>query len=284
MLKRFIAGCTALFMLVGTAFAGGWTGITDGNDRVGVTEDGTMLTREAYRSTPLVLIPVHSQHAATTLAQDAVIDTYTVTVTDATNFHLGDTVAISDPDTQQVYFGELVAAPSGNILTVDRPFDFTFVAGKPITCNATNMSVDGSVSTQVFSVRNGFDPGITLTVDVARLMFTIYCATAADLSTFGDIATGLTNGVTIRRRNGNRVNIINIKRNGDLAAIAYDLEIYSASNPNQGQDGVASRLTFTKIGGIVRLGPGEDLEVLINDNLSTLQDFTIIAEGYINVD
>lgn len=261
----------------------GWQGITDGRDRVNVTADHTLAVRQTESSAPLVLVPLHQTIASTTLATPATIDEYTTTVTDATGFAIGQLLALSDPDTQQVYFGEIIGV-SGTTITVDRPFDFTFTAGKLATANRTNMNVNGATTTQVFGLRQGLDPGIAFTVDLHRMMLTLMTATACDLSTFGDIAGGITNGCTFRRRDGNRVNIANIKTNLDIASHAYDMQIYAATNPAQGQDGVTSRLSFNKFGGVVRIASDEDYEVLINDNLSTLTKFILVVQGIINTE
>ncbi len=234
------------------------------------------------QTTPIVIVPLHQKQGETTLATDAAIDNYTVTLTDATGFVDGNLVALSDVANSQVYYGRQVGAPAANVITVDRPFDFTFVTGTTITRNRTNMNIDGSVTTQVFGLRQGVDPALNLTADVVRIIMTMYTATAPTLSDFGDIAGGITNGVTLRKRDGNRVNLFNIKDNGELAGICYDIQFLSVFGP--GQDGVTSRLTFggwSKMGAVVRVAPNEDIELLVNDNLTSLQKFELIVEGSI---
>lgn len=236
------------------------------------------------QTTPLVIVPLHQLKNATTLATDAVIDTYSVDVTDTTGFTDGSLIVISDVVNTQVYFGKQVGAPVGNTINVDRPFDFTFVTGKYITSNNDDMSVDGSITTQSFGLRQGVEDGLDLTVDVVRVMIVIYTASTPTLSDFGDITGGLTYGVTLRKRDGNRVNVFNMKDNGDFAGLAYDLQFLSAIG--QGQDGVHGRLTFggqSKMGAVIRVTPGEDLEMIINDDLSSLQKFNLIAEGSVAI-
>ena len=60
----------------------------------------------------------------------------------------------------------------------------------------------------------------------------------------------------------------------------YDFEIQQATQSQQ--DGFTGRLTFAgqnKFGAVVRLGAGEDLQVIIQDDLTSLVLFEIIAEG-----
>jgi hypothetical protein len=206
-----------------------------------------------------------------------------MTLTDATGFVDDNLIAVADTDNSQVYFGRQVGAPVGNTITLDRPLDFTYVSGLTVTRNRTNMNIDGSGGTQTFGLRQGIPNGLELTVDVVRVVLTMYTSSAPTLATFGNLPK-LTMGVTLRRRDGNRVNIFNFKDNGEFAGIAYDMQFLSAIG--QGQDGVVGRLTFggwSKMGAVVRLAPDEDIELLVNDNLSALQKFEVIPEGSIAI-
>jgi hypothetical protein len=159
--------------------------------------------------------------------------------------------------------------------------DFAYAAGAQITNGITNMAVNGSVTPQVFGLRVS-DPGLPLTVDVTRLMFLCTSVALNDLSTFGDIAGGLAKGIQIRKRDGTFNNIFTAKTNGELEGIMFDFHIHAKTNPVQGQDGFTGRLTFggqSKMGVVVRVGPDEDLECIIQDDLSSLTTFIVIAEG-----
>jgi len=60
----------------------------------------------------------------------------------------------------------------------------------------------------------------------------------------------------------------------------YDFNIETASG-NQ-QDGFTGRLTFAgqnKMGAVIRIGSNEDLQVVIQDDLTSLSLFKMIAEG-----
>ena len=103
------------------------------------------------------------------------------------------------------------------------------------------------------------------------------------MNKFGDLAK-LTRGLAVRRKDGNIVNYFNIKDNSEIAGIMYDWTPSIASNPGQGVDGFYSRLTFAgqdKIGVVVRLGAGEDLQFVVQDDLTGLLSLEIVAEGHI---
>ena len=100
---------------------------------------------------------------------------------------------------------------------------------------------------------------------------------APDLSKFGDIVGGITRGVQIRRVDGTYQNIVNFKTNGDMNNIMYDLTIQAAKGSQQ--DGLTARFTMSALGAVVRIGEGEDLQIIIQDDLTSLGSFTMIAEG-----
>lgn len=64
----------------------------------------------------------------------------------------------------------------------------------------------------------------------------------------------------------------------------YDFTVYEASNPSQGIDGFCGRLTFggqSKLGVVLRVGPDENLQLIVQDDLSYLVDFEIMLEGHV---
>ncbi len=67
-----------------------------------------------------------------------------------------------------------------------------------------------------------------------------------------------------------------------MAGITLDWDPYAAANPQQGINGFVSRLTFSgqeKLGVVTRLELGEDIELIVQDNLSTLISLEVVAEG-----
>lgn len=218
----------------------------------------------------------------TSVAVETSIDDYTVTVTSASNCSVGDYVGIFNADNStnnRAYFGTILSI-SGNNITLDTPIDFEFQVGDTFACFTRNLNVDGSTTRQIFSVQVG--PGATQSIDITRLMVSFTTDTTVDLSKFGDL-TSLNNGLVLRRKDGVIHNIWNIKNNGELANLCFDYSPYSSTNPNQGQDGAKFRYTFAgqdKHGVAVRLEPGDELQLLIQDDLTGLQQFRVIAEGH----
>jgi len=234
--------------------------------------------------TPVVVASFNNVHASTTLATDGAIDDYDIVVTSAVGAAVGNYLIMFEPDHTVFYFGTILAIVSTTI-TLDTPLDHGFEAGTFIDYTTTNMNVDGSTTPVVFGLRGtGVVPGVDLSTDVTRLIFGCTTATPVDLSTFGDLPA-LTNGIVLRTRDGVYKNILNVKTNGGLAVVAGgDWTPYVATNPNQGQNGFVARMTFAgqnKMGVTVRLPVGEDLEIIIQDDLTGLTRFEVVAEGHI---
>jgi len=218
----------------------------------------------------------------TTTASIATKDTFTVDITDITGFLVGDSLVIGDILADRFYFGSILDI-TVNTITMDTPFDYTFPSGSPCSTRSTNMAVDGSITPQTFSVRGEGSEQIPTVFDISRIIITCLTDTACSLIEFGDIPK-LLRGLVMRRVNGDTNNIFNVKSNQDLANLAFDFDIYASTNPVQGQDGFTCRLTFngqSKMGVAIRIGPGEDIEFIVQDDLTDINNLSIIVEGHI---
>lgn len=230
--------------------------------------------------TPPLTIPFYQQTNNTTLSSITAIDGMTITIADTTGFVNGGQIRIFNIVANRFFLGQQVGAPAGSVITLDRPMDFAYQIGDQVATGITNMAVDGSVTPQIFTVRTDGSE-IPAVGDITRILFHITDGTTMDDSLFGGISA-LTNGVTIRRVDGTTRNLVNFKTNGELANISFDLTY--ADRAPAGSFGLRSRLTYAgqeKHGVAIRIGPDENLEIIINDDLTDLVTFTAIAEGHI---
>lgn len=233
------------------------------------------------QTTPLFIIPMNQKVGSTTLATATSKEDQNVIVADATGIIVGHTIILANAG-GNVYQGKVVSIASAPTLVLDTPINAIFPIATAVNYGITNLAVDGSVTTQVFSVKN-ISPDIPIAIDVTRIIFGMITLSAVDLSTFGDLPA-LTNGIVLRKNDGEIVNFFNIKKNGGFATVAFDYSVFAATNPSQGVDGLVCRLTFggqNKMGVVIRLEPDEDLEILIQDDLSGLTEFSIAAEGHV---
>lgn len=233
--------------------------------------------------TPVVIANFTSLDAETTNTVATAIDDTTITLTDTTGFVDGITVTIFNPDELRFSFMKQLGAPAGSVITVDTPLDFAYPIGSFLSAGSDNLAVNGSVTPQIFALRNT-TTRTPISIDITRLIFTALTVDAIDLSKFGDIVGGLTKGIVLRMVNGVHSNIFNAKTNGELANLMFDFEPATANNPAQGQDGFLGRLTFAgqnKVGVTIRIEENDDLQLIVQDDLSSITSFQIKMEGHI---
>lgn len=230
-------------------------------------------------------LPIHGSFAKltaapTTLSVAASAGDYTLTVTTTTGFVDGANFELVDA-TGTAMHGVQLGAISGNTITIDRPVERAFAIGATIFPMNINMNVDGSSTVQKFQ----FGPiGTLFEVDVTRIMGYLQDATTMDDGMFGGTGSALTRGCVFRKNYGDGTfyNYGNAKTNGALAMANYDFA-YTDKAPG-GNYGARWRGTFagpSKRGVTIRLGAGESLEWLIQDDLTGLQVFNLMAQGHI---
>lgn len=255
------------------------------NDRqVELEPNGSVPVTIQDQTTPPFIIYASQVTNETTLAIAAAPDDTDITVTDSTGIIVGDYLGIFNTATDAFYVGTVIGIAL-NVLSMDTPIDMDFEIGDTVGTGITNMNVDGSTTTQVFTLR-GADPGLSVTLDITRIMILCVTDTATELTDFGDISGGLLKGLVMRRADGMINNIFNFKTNIEMKGAMFDWDALEASNPGQGVFGFSGRLTFAgqnKMGVVIRIGPGESLELLVQDNLESLLRLNVIFEGSVAI-
>lgn len=177
------------------------------------------------------------------------------------------------------FYQGIILSVSVNVLTMDTPLDFAYTTSAIVRIGNHNLAVNGSVTTVIAKTT----PPSGVKWDITRVMVHIEDDSAMDSGRFGGIA-GLTNGVVLRMKDGTHQNIYNVKTNGELSQRSYDLT-YDDKAP-AGIFGLTCRTTFagpSKHGVVIRLdgNTGDELQLLIQDDLTELTDFHIIAQGHV---
>lgn len=244
--------------------------------------DGSVPVRSVPQSTPTIILPFVDQIGATTLAMTATIDTYTVTVTSAVGLVVGQHFRIVDDVNDKFYFGEIVSI-LGVVITLDTQIDFAYEAGSEVTYSNKNMNVNGSISPVIFKARTG-NLSIPSVVNITRILFTCITDTAVNLLLFGDLPK-LARGIALRVvRPTEQTNILNVKNNEEIVNVAFDFQAFQGINPAQGVDGFSSRLTFggeNKMGTVIRMEQNDNLQFIVQDDLTDLIRLYITFEGNI---
>jgi len=240
------------------------------------------------QTTPAIIAPFNRILNSTFITVPLAIDDYQVTVNDPTSASIVpglNYLVLFDPASER--FTQFnITGIAGSVLTLDRLCDFDYPIGTYCDIGRTNMGGEvGSLANPIiYGLRGtGAPPGVDITLDTTRILLAARTSTAVDLAKFCDI-TQLENGLLFRRVDGERRNIMSIKSNGGIKAIAYDWTPYSAQNLQHGQHGMGSRLTFAgqnKLGVAIRLPIGDDFQVIILDDLGDILELSIVAEGHI---
>jgi hypothetical protein len=221
--------------------------------------------------------------APLTLAADAEEDAYSISVTTGHGLVTGNEFVLFDTNTQRGYTGEVVTVDGANTVNVDRPITSRLPAATTILQQRTHdLTVNGAVTRQTFRVGSA----LAAEIDITRILFQMTTTNAPEFTDFGDITLGLSRGLVLRVVNGRNSNLWNAKTNANLVNLMYDVTVYEAAKQFN-VNGIGARLTYAgqnKHGVTIRLGANEYLEVIIQDDLTSLLSFNMIACGHLVTD
>jgi hypothetical protein len=201
-------------------------------------------------------------------------------VVSAVGFLIGDVIQVEN-GTVEPHFPTITNIV-GNTITINRPLDRAYTTADGIRKVLINMAVLGSpASPQAFSITG--EQSLALT-HITRVIFEMTHSSAGDLGKFGNIDGGLANGVIVRVYKGafDFYKTVTVwKTNADIKRDMYDVEFDSRAGGG-GTYGTSGRVSFTKFGMVGEYDPaqGDKLEVIIQDDLSSLITFTMNAQGH----
>lgn len=214
-----------------------------------------------------------------TLAVQPTAGSYDLTLTGGHGVVATDEIAFLEQDGMpQLLFGKVLNVAT-NVITLDTPVPYAFsVADTSVFTYSSQLTVDGSSTTQIFKIENFFNEA----VDITRFIWHATDATSMDDAKFAG-GSALTRGCVLRKRlvGGSYINYWNVKTNGDWGELAFDKN-YDDKAP-AGFYGISVRLTYggqSKHGVVIRLSPGEAIEFLIQDDLTGLTTANFMVEGH----
>lgn len=207
------------------------------------------------------------------------INTYDLTLNTTSGLAVGDSIAFLEQNGMpQLLFGEILAI-NINTITLDTliPWNFTPANTTVFEFNS-DLSIDGSTTEQIFTITNFFAEEI----DIVRFVFHCTDNVVMDDEKFCGL-TKLTRGLVLRKQlqNGNYINYFNVKTNGEWAELAFD-KSYDDKAP-AGFYGFSTRLTYggqSKHGVVIRLAPGESIQLIVQDDLTGLEKGGLMVEGH----
>ena len=225
---------------------------------------------------PLVIVKASNLLGETTLTAPTVLNDTVISVTSAAGMSVGHQMTIYNPILDRVSFATILAINALDI-TIDSEIDVAYtVADTVVSFGSTDMAVDGSTTPVIFGIRNPTTSDVAFTVDLTRMIVTMELSSGGDYDEFGNIPR-LTNGLLCRFTDSKTYNIFNVKDNREFDGLMYDYKFIDAvgNSPN----GISGRFTFEKLGTVVRLAPFEDLQFIVQDNLTALTEFNITVQG-----
>lgn len=203
-----------------------------------------------------------------------------IEVTDGALFDIGDNLQIENGVIETTF--PTITNINGNVLTLDRPMDYGFEIGDNVEIVTHNMAVNGSLSNPVsFKLI----PDVDQSWHVIGFSLTLIHGSSGDDSRFGDIAGGLTNGVIFRAFNGatGQYRTFTLwKTNGDISldtgGITYNDK---AGGGNFGTNALGQ--IKIRSGAVPKISGenGDYIEVLVQDDISSLVAFEIKAQGHL---
>lgn len=244
----------------------------------------TFKVREQDQYTPTIIMRFNQVANQTILSSTATKDGYILNVADATGISAGKYIIVFSPLANRVYFGYCVSIVD-KAVTMDSKIDFAYPSGSFVDIGITNFNVNGASTPQTFGLRGEGSPtGVPATIDINKIKISCICSSAVDLSKFGNIAA-LTRGLLVRHRQlDGTYNVLNVKSNFEIGNVFDNYTPYAALNPAQGVDGFVATLTFNgqnNMSVVKRLQTGEDIEIIIQDNISAITKISAVAEGHV---
>ena len=218
----------------------------------------------------------------TPLAGDIAIEATVLTLTSAVGFATGDRILIDDGTNSEHHLPQITDL-TGVTATLDGPIDHAYLAANT-TITKVLVNLEGLVGTIGAPISYVVKPHASEVWHLTRLNFSIQHAVAADDGKFGGIAA-LGNGVVLRTNTallGLRT-LTNWKANKDMIEDMYDVKysdkVGSSNNGTNGRWSFKQRAQF-----VIRLdgSQGDEFEILIQDNLTTLVDFQINLQGHVD--
>ena len=220
-----------------------------------------------------------------TLANTPEINQYDINLTDTTGLTVGDKIAFLEQNgLEQIYFG-FIKSITGNTITLNAPVPFGFTPSLVYIFTFDNqLNVDGSTTTQVFGLTNNFNQS----VDITRIIFKCTDNVEMHDGLFCGIDE-LTNGIEFRKytNDGYYINYFNVRNNAKWGLLAYDVDYNEKGKPPDNTYGFSSRFSYAgqeKHGVVIRLDPGERIELLVQDDLTNIGSASLMAEGHFTQD
>ena len=226
--------------------------------------------------TKFFVTPARTSEATTTTTVLAAIDDKTITVDDATGIVIGDFFLMYSTVANRVMQGH-VTSINALVIGVRDPLDFAYPIGTIVEFGSEDMAVNGLVTPVVFKYKWGLTV-MPIKIHITNIVFTIEMTTAPDFSKFGDITGGLLFGVSLRKDDGVKVNLLNFRTNADFAKVGARYTEHAAKG--NAPETLEAHIDLQQLGVIIELLQNDEIEVTVQDDLSSLEKLTCAFIGH----
>ncbi len=233
--------------------------------------------------TEMIVAPIHVLiNSGLLLASPTVADDTTLTLTAGHGASAGNIICIKEA-THFYVGGILDFAGGANVPTMDTPLDHAFTTAALACVGNPNLNVLGSLASPVIAHLSP-PPGVQW--DITRVHVRMVDNTIMDAGTFAGIAA-LTNGIVLRRTDGDSKNVGNAKSNGDLIGLASSYAF--DDKPPSGLYGFTVNLVFSgqeHVGVTMRIdgATADELQLIIQDDLQGIAELRATAIGHVVLD
>jgi len=168
-----------------------------------------------------------------------------------------------------------------NIITIDRPLDFAFTTSAIVDITTNDLNVDWSITPQIFRISPSW---LNVKFDITRVIFSIEDNVPMDTGTFWGIAK-LTNWIVLRKKDWVYKSFFNAKENDDFHHHCDQVD-YITKAPTWQYAVIVKKKFIEQNLRVVRLNPelSDELQVIVQDNLTALLWFHIIVQWHVVVD
>ena len=165
------------------------------------------------------------------------------------------------------------------------PVPFNFTPSKVLIYEYNNqLNVDGSTERQIFEIVNTYDQS----VDITRIIFQCNDNVEMHDGLFCGIPE-LSKPLVLRKKTkyGYYINYIDITTNGKWIEYAFDSSYTEKGKPPDDTYGFSSRLTWAgmdKHGVAIRIEPNESIQLIVQDDLTSISRASLMLEGHFTQD
>lgn len=252
--------------------------IIDTNNKartVKINEDGSVMTRGSYSQNIPADYYLYQTIATVVLSSHSEIGDDTINVVSSSGVILGHVITFYEGNNM---FQSIVTAKTDTTISVASLIDFAYTEDALIEAGLWSMNVDGSTTTQVFSIK----APPTASICIHTINCSMLDSSDMDDGMFGGLPA-LTNGILFRFVNSIVKNLAVILNNIGFWEIGFTTE-YSEKAP-AGQYGFKARRNIPKIDGVVvylAAGGSSEFKIYIRDDLTDLDLFACIINGHIH--